>query len=204
MRLKLAVFALLLLQGCISYKHPTSAFINHGQPTANESYRTIREVAAASPLYSAIPRDRKQIRWFDAPHWLAWTFFGNENDGIFGEELNPPYSNMPSFKSFLAWWTRNPMANFCLYVIGSGDWKTHHSFSILQSDSAGTRILKSEKSPSVFGTGSSAIIIAFNDFKPYLSFKFPLGKYHQTDFYLGWRPRGHFGLKFRPYLKTSK
>ena len=201
--LSTAVLALMVLSGCLPYKQPTTQFTNQRRPNANAPDRALRDRAASQGLYAVVPRNRKQIAWYDVPHWLTWTFLGNERDGIFGEDTNPPYSAAPGMKSFLAWQVRNPACNFCFYVIGSGDWKTHHSFTVLQADAKGTQCFKNEKRPSVFGKGRSAVIFAFNDYKPYVSFKFPVSKYHFADFYFGWRPEGHFGIKCRPFKSVE-
>jgi len=197
------LFGLILLSGCIRYKQPTSAFTNVRRSTTNPAELELRERASRQGLYAVVPRDRRQIEWYDVPHWLTWTFFGNENDGIFGEDAKPPFTNQPGMKSFLAWQLRNPLDNFCFYVIGSADWETHHSFSIVHADAGGARYFKTEKRPSVFGNGRTAVIFALNDYKPFLSFKFPVTHDHQADFYLGWRPEGHFGIKCRPYKSIA-
>jgi len=189
---------MLPLSGCLPYRQPTADFANLRSPDPADRYHDVRAEAAANPLYKIVPRNRKQIAWYDVPHWLSWALVGNEHDGIFGEDTNPPYTQTLNGKSFLAWQVRNPACNFCFFVIGSGDWKTHHSFTVLQADAVGTKGLKSEPHPSVFGKGQSAFIFAFNDYKPYVSVKFPVWKDRHTDFYLGWRPEGHFGVKFRP------
>lgn len=199
----LAVLTLTILSGCVPYKHPTSHFANVRRATTNPAEREIREQASRQGLYAVVPRDRRQIAWWDVPHWVAWAMLGNEHDGIFGEDTNPPFTDQPGMKSFLAWQLRNPADNFCFYVIGSADWKTHHSFSVVHADALGTRVMKNEQRPSVFGKGRSAVIFAFNDYKPFLSVKFPVSKDHQTDFYFGWRPEGHFGMKFRPFKSVD-
>ncbi len=195
----IVVLGLVILTGCLPYRQPTSRFTNTRTPATNPAEYAVRERASKQGLYVLIPRDRKQIAWYDLPHWLTWTFFGNEHDGIFGEDTQPPFTESPGMKSFLAWQLRNPACNFCFFVLGSGDWKTHHSYTVLQADAKGVKGFKTEPDPSVFGQGTSAVIFSFNDYKPYLSFKFPVSKYHMTDFYFGWRPEGHFGIKFRPF-----
>lgn len=201
---RLTLFAILLtVGGCLPYKKlPTPATLTT-QATESERDRQIRATAAADPLYRVIPRDRRQIYWFDVPHWVSWGLLGNEHDGIFGEDSNPPFTQTPNFKSFLAWYARNPLNNFCFYVIGSADWKTHYSFNVFKSDPAGLQLLSSDPKPSVFSKDPGGFIFALNDFKPFVSIKFPMGKAHAFDFYLGWRPEGHFGIKFRPWLKSN-
>jgi hypothetical protein len=194
----------LLLVGCVPYRQPTWAFANRRRADADEVDREIRAAAARSPLYAIVPRDRRQIWWFDAPHWISWALLGNERDGIFGEDTDPPFTRTPDAGSFLAWQVRNPLNNFCFYVIGSADWQRHVSLSVFRSDARGFRILKGEEDPSVFGEGKSSFTFAFNDFKPFLSFKFPWSSKRQMDFYLGWRPEGHFGIKIRPWTSVKQ
>jgi hypothetical protein len=188
-----AVLVLFLLCGCVA-----------GEPVMPEEIQAVRETASESPIYRFVPRYREEIAWYDVPRWITWAMFGNEKDGIFGEDANPPYSKSADFGTFVSWTVRNPMSNFCFYVIGSADWKTHHSYSLIRGDESGAHFFGPDRKPAVFGKGSTAFNFAFNDYKPFLSLKFPLSNHHQSDFYFGWRPDGSFGIKLRPYVKRDK
>ncbi|MDB5802253.1 MAG: hypothetical protein JWL63_3192 [Rhodocyclales bacterium] len=49
--------------------------------------------------------------------WLAWAFFGNDDDGPIGDvSFNPGRIDTWSFRR--AWWLRNPAHNWTFYVIG--------------------------------------------------------------------------------------
>ena len=112
---------------CASYKIPTSDF-HAVYPCGPSDSRTLASLpnqaeALDHPLYQTIPRHRCQIRWFDLGHWSTWTLFGNDDDGIFGEEPTANYrlEERPDYKKAFLWWCRNPLHNFCFYVIGSAE-----------------------------------------------------------------------------------
>ena len=66
-------------------------------------------------LYRIIPRGWDNVRWYN---FYVWMDFGNDGDGIFGED-SPIWrvevydkEGGPSFWVFLKWWARNPQSNY--------------------------------------------------------------------------------------------
>ena len=74
-------------------------------------------------LYTIIPAHRSQIAWYDAPHWVLWGLFGNDDDGLFGERRISPYciEEENTFRKALRMSIRNPLHNFTFYVIGQAN-----------------------------------------------------------------------------------
>ncbi len=80
-----ASFLLISLVSCVPYRYHTRDFVacqEECEPTCHQC----REQAREHWLYDIIPRHRSQIYWYDVPHWITWALFGNDDDGIFGEE----------------------------------------------------------------------------------------------------------------------
>lgn len=185
-------FAILLFSsGCARYKIPTEAFSAEEIPP--------------HWLYEIVPRHRSQIQWYDAGHWGTWMLFGNDDDGIFGEGSIPPYkSNEPiSFKKGLYWTCRNPMHNFCFYTIGTA-YCTNSELSIIRFGDGTLKFW--EYSPvghRVFGGKGSSFLLALHGWKPFISLRISYCPHRSTQFYLGWRERGNFGMKFTPLKKRG-
>lgn len=193
------LFLLLFFSGCAPYKVPTPSI-----PTKAKSAVTS---ARKHPLYQIIPRHRAQIRWYDLPHWLTWALFGNDDDGIFGEEPSAHYlpCKKPNSGKALRWFLRNPLHNFTFYVIGSAD-KKNSELELLRLSchecSSGTyRPLAKTNFPSKC---CSCFYLAFHGGKPFLSMRLIHSKTRKSDFYIGWRNRGNFGIKCVLFGKRKK
>ena len=105
------VFTLLFLPACMPYKRSTASYLNENSPAHKQE-------ALQSPIYDWVPRKAEQIYFFDLPHWLAWAFLGNEDDGIFGEETKLYLKEEADFEHFTYWSViRNPLHNFTFYII---------------------------------------------------------------------------------------
>lgn len=137
------------------------------------------KIALQHPLYTIIPRHSQQIRLIDLPHRITWMLFGNDDDGIFGEGRRALYKTDKPISTFLAlqWAARNPLHNFTHYVIGQAYMKNE-------------KIAFVENERHFFG---------LHGYKPFLHCKI-----FRTEFYVGWRERGNFGLKFIPYKRYNK
>jgi len=185
------IIPVLILSGCIPYKVPTAELANP---------KTVEE-----PLYKVIPRHRSQIQWYDGLHWVSWTLFGNDDGGIFGEDNPHPYC--PSYPfgigKTLSWNLRNPLHNFCYYVIGSAD-RNNSEIILLELSPQGCGAFNYSPCASrVFASRQGGILLALHGGKPFFSLKIPYTCCHHGEFYLGWRYRGNFGVKFRPWTRTK-
>ncbi len=185
-----------LLTGCASYKIPTRCI--GPKPKYRERENPTRAIALKHPLYNIIPRHRCQVRWYDLPHWITWSLFGNDDDGIFGEEVTAKYKpEMPvsSCKAF-RWFCRNPFHNFTFYVIGSA-YRKNGELDILRIN--GPRVSAGHyRCPGKTNFPSkkcSCFFIAFHGGKPFVSLRMIHSKTRKTDIYFGWRSRGNFGIK---------
>lgn len=105
--------------------------------------------------------------------WFWWAFFGNDDDGLFGDERWR--SGRPE-TVWLAviWWLRNPFHNLTWYVIGVAD-KHRTVYSNKDSDAPGWCFMV---------TRCGWLWLPFVGHNGFLKF------------YAGWRPSGAFGLKF--------
>ena len=189
-----AVSGVLLSTGCAAYRVPSSHFTSHDAP-----HRNIQEIAENHSLYSIVPRHRAQLAWYDLPRWTTWALIGNDDDGIFGEGGTKPYSTNITWQTFFSWSARNPLHNLDFYVLGSAGWKSHFSRNIARLDATGIHF--GGHSTRVFGEGRRAAILAFHDYKPFFSWNIGYGS-RQFEGYIGWRPNGAFGIKFRPAQKA--
>lgn len=181
---------LLCLVSCVPYKIPT------------------REIAhpetADTPLYKFIPRHRSQIQWYDGGHWLTWALFGNDDCGIYGEDHPDPYhpQHPNGGRKAASWMIRNPLHNFCFYVIGSAH-RENSELTLFEISKHKIGFLKHHpKAHRVFATPEGGFLLALHGGKPFLSLKICFTKKHHGDFYLGWRNRGNFGCSFRPWTKN--
>ncbi len=211
--LRLFLISLLLLaNGCAPYKVSTQAFLDWPKPCIEpENYEQSllcenKRCAVRHWLYRVIPRHRCQIRWYDLGHWTTWMLFGNDDDGIFGEEMSGryrPYQKV-CFPKALAWTVRNPLHNFCFYVIGSADRRnseitllkvTTNEFCMFDYVPQGKTVFASPQS-------SSSLFLGLHGGKPFFSLRLAYHPKRHLDLYIGWRCRGNFGLKFLPATKT--
>lgn len=206
------LFYLLLLFTCFScapYKVTTAAIsasqseIFELEGEELERAQMNRERASTHWLYRVVPRHRSQIRWWDLGHWVTWTVFGNDDDGIFGEEPTANYRTRRNTGALraTAWSLRNPLHNFCFYVIGSA-WTTNSELTILQlaEDDSEVFTYKPVAGTVFAGDGGSSFFLGLHGWKPFVSLRLNYGR--QLNMYMGWRERGNFGLKFVPFRKV--
>ncbi len=198
MKLKFAKLQLLILvsalqflffSGCASYKINTSDL-----PVPSECHW----------LYDYIPRHRSQLVWYDLGHWFLWGLFGNDDDGIFGEGPQAHYciADPPSLKKALKWQGRNPLHNFCFYVIGSAN-RENSELTLLEITPCHLLLFKYEPiAHTVFPSKNSCFYLGLHGCKPFISFRFRWCQTRSSDFYIGWRERGNFGIKTRVWAKT--
>jgi hypothetical protein len=193
--------------GCTSYKIDTQSFLNTTtSPDANKDptpeIMEIKEKALSHWIYDFIPRHRSQIEWYDVGHWTTWALFGNDDDGLFGEESTAHYRIYQQIEvsKAISWGFRNPFHNFCYYVIGSAD-QINSEFTLLRlTDSDVSFFTFKEIADTVFPSKSSSLFITFHGGKPFLAMRIVYFKECRGDFYFGWRCRGNFGIKFQPLL----
>lgn len=106
---------------------------------------------------------------------LLWAFFGNADDGPYGDEKWRA-GREPSVWLAVLWWCRNPAHNWCFYVLGiadedhwfcgSNDWGVTPGFSYHYVSATGHWFTR-----------------------PMFSY---VGK--KRGYYIGWRPNGAFGI----------
>lgn len=193
----------LFFSGCSSYKIPTNTFeVSNIEKT---STCTLKKAALEHPLYHFIPRHRSQICWFDVGHWATWMLFGNDDDGIFGEEPSASYhlkEDISTWKAF-RWSCRNPLHNFCFYVIGSAS-RRNSQLTLLQIDQK--KICCFQYTPLAktnFGCGTS-FYLGLHGWKPFVSLQIVYSRHWRSQFYFGWRERGNFGIKFLPLVRKKR
>lgn len=183
---------LILLSGCASYKVPTTE-VAHPE-------------TAQAPIYEIIPRHRSQIEWYDGGHWVTWALLGNDDGGVFGEDNPHPYSpHIPNKgRKAISWGIRNPLHNFCYYVIGSAH-RQNSEYTLFELSPEKVGFFKYNPSGyRVFASRKGGVLLAFHGGKPFISLKIPYTPSFHGEFYLGWRYRGNFGMKFRPWTRTKK
>lgn len=194
------LFIAIFLCGCASYKIPTDVFrVEEDHCPGCKNYNQ----ALSHWLYDLIPRHRSQIRWYDMGHWTSWILFGNDDDGIFGENwtfhLDQPISGLKALK----WGMRNPLHNFCFYVIGSAH-RHNREITLLNLTSKGLCLFEYNPYQSRnFGDVNSSFFIALHGGKPFVSLRLAYSSTHRGNFYLGWRDRGNFGIKFAPWAEVK-
>jgi len=192
----------LLLSGCASYKVPTETFVqSHPQEATVEE----ESVAASHWLYHLVPRHRCQIQWYDVGHWCSWMLFGNDDDGIFGEASHKKHRSHQRLGATRAvtWAVRNPLHNFCHYVVGHPR-KKSSEFVLLSLSRKKSAVMSYQKESSgVFPQEDSCLHIAFHGIRPFIGLRLKLSPRRRSDFYIGWRERGNFGVKCQPLKKVS-
>ncbi|MBS4167652.1 hypothetical protein [Parachlamydia sp. AcF125] len=202
----------LLFEGCAPYKIPTSSFL--ASPCVCPTINTTSSLQDATPspqkqaalshwLYRYIPRHRSQIKAYDIGHWITWTLLGNDDDGIFGEEKTADYHpEQPiSVTKAISWGLRNPLHNFCFYVIGSAQRK-NSEWTLLKLTKKGMSIGNySEEAATVFADEGTSFFAGLHGGKPFLSLRLCYFSNYHSDFYIGWRCRGNFGLKLNLLTK---
>jgi hypothetical protein len=201
----LALAIAFFLSGCVPYKIPTTAYYKESyNPYANHQ----KMEALNHWLYEVVPRHRSQIYWYDAGHWLTWALFGNDENGIFGEDQRKDGCYLPmleiGLKKALRWSLRNPLHNFCFYVIGSAH-RTNSEFTILSVNPS--EIKSFDYQPcgrTVFSSRNGGFYLGLHGGKPFVSLRIFYTSRHGGEFYLGWRERGNFGIKFSPWVTIWK
>lgn len=196
----------LLLSSCASYRVPTEAFQEECPINCEDPVEINKNEALSHPLYQIIPRHRCQIQWYDLGHWTSWMLFGNDDDGIFGEEPTAMYQieKRNTYKKALSWGTRNPLHNFCFYVIGSAQY-CNSELTLIKATPHQLRLLEwSPKATTVFAGKGAGFYAAFHGGKPFVSLRLGWGRAGKSEFYLGWRCRGNFGIKCIPFTKWGK
>jgi hypothetical protein len=197
------ILASTLSLGCASYKVDTPDYIrpNAINYLTDYHYDSIRNNAKEHYLYKIVPLSSDQIKPYDIGHWLTWTFLGNEKNGIFGEDCGKPYSENINTLTFVRWNLRNPMANFGSYVVGRRT-KERKGFAILRINDK-FLFMKKDENPCIFSSAKASFNLAFNHYKPYLSFKFPVYKNRRFDCSIGWKPDNTLSFKFRPFTDSG-
>ncbi len=203
------ILSIHLLSGCASYKYPACCYYVPPEASATKEeiilYETYQEEALNHWFYRFVPRHRNQIRWYDLGHWLAWALLGNDDAGVFSEAHLPLFNpNSPiGIPKALAWMLRNPLHNFCYYVIGSGGCQ-NDEWTILKINRKQILFMKyNSKAHTVFGGRYTSFYLGFHGGKPLISLRLAYGPKWKSDFYIGWRDKGNFGIKFLPLTKIS-
>lgn len=192
-----------LASGCASYKVNTPDYVrpNFREYLTDYKNDSIRDEAKEHYLYKLVPLSSEQIKPYDLGHWITWNLFGNENNGIFGEDCKKPYSENINTWTFVKWTARNPASNFCKYTLGKRK-EEDNSFAILRLNDKFLFMHKDEE-PCIFSKSAASFNFAVNHYKPFISFKFPVYPGRRFDFYFGWRPDNTFGIKLRPFTDNG-
>jgi hypothetical protein len=185
-----------IFSGCSTYKYPTGSFYEKASPMESS--------AANHGLYQITPRHRSQLYWYDLCHRTTWMLFGNDDDGIFGEGPSANYrpNQPPCFAKAVAWWFRNPLHNFCFYVIGSAHRENTQIdiFQIVDNKISGLHYRP--EGTHLFEDGKSSFHVALHGGKPFISLRLCYHPNYRADFYIGWRERGNFGIKILPFCRN--
>lgn len=177
----------------------------HKKQCKPEYFESYRMEAENHWLYRCIPKKRNHICWYDAVGWGTWMLFGNDDDGIFGEATEIPFKmGAPAdIAKATAWWIRNPLHNFCFYVIGTAH-RQNSEVTILKIASNQLCFFHYRNHAStVFASEQTCFYIALHGGKPFVSLRIAYNDKYRSDFYIGWRCRGNFGIKCLP-LTTRK
>ena len=156
-------------------------------------------------LYRYVPRHRCQIPWWDLPSWALWALVGNDDDGLFGEEPTASFlpEQEPSFGKALQWAWRNPLHNFCFYVIGSADRRNDEWTLVrLTPDYKEVGVYR-PRSTTVFPSSESCFYFAFHGGKPFVSWRIVWNRCYESRFYWGWRCKGNFGFRWNPWSQRK-
>lgn len=183
------------LTGCMTHPQPQRPF------SSEDRYAPVRAKAADHSLYRVVPASIKLIRWYDAPGWMTWNLAGNDDDGIFGERQAIPYSTNISTVTFMRWTTRNPLHNCFFYTMGSAGWTNHHGFAVADIASGERPRFFTLDKGRIAGAGRFGVRFAFHDYKPFFSLNLPYTPSRRFEMYLGWRERGNFGMKLKPWVR---
>ncbi|MDP1836147.1 MAG: hypothetical protein Q8K75_09535 [Chlamydiales bacterium] len=198
-------FVLLLLVPLSSccYRCPTTCLIM--PETCDPCVEERRQDALSHWLYNIVPRHRCLIYPWDVGHWITWAFFGNDDDGIFGEEPTANFrrSCRPGLYKAAAWSWRNPCHNFCFYVIGSAD-RCNSEFTLLRlTPCCKEALVYRPEATTVFAGKGNSLYMALHGGKPFISSRIVWSNTRESRFYLGWRCRGNFGFRFNPFANRK-
>lgn len=198
-----------LFSGCASYRYPTENYEKPPPSSISQEefilYETYQQEASSHWLYRVIPRHRSQMHWYDLGHWCTWALFGNDDAGIFSEAQYPLFKPNQSigFCKALFWMFRNPLHNFCFYVVGSAACP-NDELTILKINGKQFECCRYDpEAHTVFGGRYTSFYFGFHNGKPLISLRIAYGSKWKSDFYIGWRERGNFGIKFLPLTKNS-
>ncbi len=192
-----------LSAGCASYKISTPDYVrpNFREHLTDYKNDMLRDKAKEHFLYRVVPLSSEQIKPYDIGHWITWNLFGNENNGIFGEDCKKPYSQDINALTFIRWTTRNPLSNFTKYTLGKRT-EERNSFALLRANDK-FLFMQKDEDPGIFAKTPVSFNLELNHYKPFLAFKFPVFPKRRFDFYLGWRPDNTFGIKLRPFTNDG-
>ncbi len=133
-----------------------------------ELYELHQKEAADHWLYQWIPRHRTQMVWYDA-RWLGWALFGNDDDEYLLKDRSHLFKpNYPDgLKKAGAWMLRNPLHNFCYYVIGSAGCINNES-TIFKLNEKGISYFTYERiATTVFAGKGTSIFLGLHGGKPF-------------------------------------
>lgn len=152
-------------------------------------------------LYDYIPENRDEIAPHQGDKWLAWAILGNDDDGIFGEKNAHDEAPLTCGRA-LSYQLRNPLHNFCFYVIGTAD-KQNDELDLLKITQHGMCVCHyHEVGTTVFADKNTSFYLGLHGAKPFISLRLRYLPERQFDFYFGWRERGNFGIKFLPFSRV--
>lgn len=200
------IISLMCFTSCIRYRIDTENLFyeeTNEMPSPHSDYQI---EAHSHWLYQYVPRHRSQIAWYDLCHWTSWALFGNDDDGIFGEDSVRAYkcNQAASCAKAAQWNLRNPLHNFCFYVIGSAH-RTNSELTLLKLAEGRLNALNYSPNPGVvFPSENSCFFLALHGGKPFISLRLRYSQNWRGDFYFGWRERGNFGIKFLPFCQIKR
>ena len=156
---------------------------------------SVKKLPLAIRLY---PESRNAIGPHEADSQLAWALLGNDDDGIFGEKTSD-FQGELSCSRALACQLRNPLHNFCFYVIGSAD-RCNDELDLLKITKNGVCIFHYHPyAKTVFADQNSSLYLGLHGGKPFFSLRLNYFYDRQLDFYFGWREKKR---QFRPQIST--
>lgn len=162
-----------------------------------------KNATQSHPFYAVVPSHRSHVCWYDFGHWFTWALFGNDDDGIFGEQAYPAYRPQAKndVKKAFSWWWRNPLHNFCYYVIGSAQFQNSELTLLKITEKELSGFTYSPEGKVVFAGENSSFFLGLHGWKPFISLRLVYFDRYKTECYLGWRCRGNFGIKCIPITK---
>jgi|GEM_PF-1694680 len=192
-------FLLFFVTGCAPYKKRYDECIS--RPLSK-----IELEASSHPVYSFVPRHRDQVAWYDLGHLTTWAIFGNDDGGLFNE-AKAKRAKRPvviSWQEALRCFCRNPFHNFSFYVIGQKG-TPQSEFTLFAIRDGKMELWKTRKKGSTFpNRDRSSFFLGFHGYKPFISCRVLYGESSRSDFYIGWREKGNFGLKLIPQTTYTK